>query len=73
MEKVILYSTGCPACNVLKKKLATKGIQFEENNDRELMRSMNFVRVPILDVDGRQMDFVAANKWINEQEVCNEH
>lgn len=32
------------------------------------MRSMNFVRVPVLDVDGKQMDFAAANNWINEQE-----
>lgn len=68
MSKVILYSTGCPSCNVLKKKLAAKGIQFEENTDQELMRSMNFVRVPVLDVDGKQMDFAAANNWINEQE-----
>lgn len=68
MNKIILYSTGCPSCNVLKKKLAAKGIQFEENNDQELMRSMNFVRVPVLDVDGNQMDFAAANNWINEQE-----
>jgi hypothetical protein len=52
----------------LKKKLTAKGIQFEENNDQELMQSMNFVRVPVLDVDGNQMDFAAANKWINEQE-----
>lgn len=68
MSKITLFSTGCPACNVLKKKLTAKGIQFEENNDQELMQSMNFVRVPILDVDGKQMDFSAANKWINEQE-----
>lgn len=68
MSKVILYSTGCPSCNVLKKKLTAKGIQFEENTNQELMRSMNFVRVPVLDVDGKQMDFAAANNWINEQE-----
>lgn len=68
MNKVILYSTGCPACTVLKKKLIAKGIQFEENNDQEQMRNMNFVRVPVLDVDGKILDFATANKWINEQE-----
>lgn len=66
--EVILYSTGCPACNVLKKKLTAKGIRFEENTDQELMRSMNFIRVPVLDVDGKRMDFAEANNWINEQE-----
>lgn len=66
MRKIILYSTGCPACNVLKKKLISNGIQFEENNDQDLMRSMNFTRVPVLEVDGTQMDFSTANKWIAE-------
>ena len=64
MSKVILYSTGCPSCNVLQKKLTAKGIQFEEKPDQALMRSMK----PVLDVDGKQMDFAAANNWINEQE-----
>ena len=41
MNKIILYSTGCPSCNVLKKKLAAKGIQFEENNDQELIDFFN--------------------------------
>lgn len=69
MSKIILFSTGCPQCNVLKKKLMSKGIEFVENTDKEQMLSMNFTRVPILEVDGKQMDFSAANKWINEQEV----
>lgn len=69
MSKIVLYSTGCPQCLVLKKKLESKGIEFVENNDKEQMLSMNFTRVPVLEVDGKQMDFVTANKWINEQEV----
>lgn len=68
MSKVVLYSTGCPQCNVLKKKLNSKGIDFNENTDRETMLSMNFTRVPVLEVDGKQMEFAEANKWINEQE-----
>lgn len=68
MNKVILYSTGCPQCNVLKKKLIAKGIPFEENTDKEQMLSLNFVRVPVLEVNGNRMDFTAANKWLNEQE-----
>lgn len=67
MQNVILYSTGCPQCRVLKRKLEEKGIIFTENTDREKMLSLNFVRVPVLEVDGERMDFSAANKWINEQ------
>ena len=69
MSKIILYTLGCPQCNILKKKLMNKGIEFVENTDKEQMLSMNFTRVPVLEVDGKQMDFSAANKWINEQEV----
>ena len=67
MHEIILYSTGCPQCSVLKRKLESKGIPFTENTDREKMLSLNFVRVPVLEVDGNRMDFAAANKWINEQ------
>ena len=67
MHEIILYSTGCPQCIVLKRKLESKGIPFTENTDREKMLSLNFVRVPVLEVDGNRMDFAAANKWINEQ------
>ena len=68
MSKVTLYSTGCPQCNVLKKKLDSKGIPYQENKDREAMQTMNFTRVPVLEVDGKRMEFSEANKWINEQE-----
>ena len=71
MSKIVLYSTGCPQCTVLKKKLNNKGIVFEENTDQELMRSMNFTRVPILEVDGRRMEFSEANQWVNEQEATD--
>lgn len=69
MSKITLFSTGCPACNVLKKKLTAKGIDFEENVDQELMQSLNFVRAPVLEVDGVKMEFGEANAWINKQEA----
>ena len=71
MSKVILYSTGCPQCNVLKKKLGAKNIAYSENQDREQMQTLNFTRVPVLEVDGKRMEFSEANKWINEQEGVN--
>ena len=38
--KIILYSTGCPKCEVLKKKLKTKNIEYVENNNVEDMESL---------------------------------
>lgn len=68
MSEVVLYSTGCPRCNVLKQKLGSKGITFTEDSDVDKMLSMNITQVPVLEVDGKRMEFVEANSWINEQE-----
>ena len=63
--KIVLYSTGCPRCNVLETKLKNKGILFEEVNDEEIMINKGFDSVPILEVDGNYMDFGKANEFIN--------
>lgn len=63
--KVTLYSTHCPKCEVLKKKLNSNGIDFEEVNDIKIMVKMGFMTAPILEVDGKIMNFSEANKWIN--------
>ena len=66
--KTILFTTGCPRCEVLKKKLEQKNIQYEEVNDVEVMRGKGYLTVPILEIDGTAMDFTTANNWINSQE-----
>ena len=63
--KIVLYSTGCPRCNVLETKLKNKSIDFEEINDTKLMIDKGFDSVPILEVDGNYMDFGKANEFIN--------
>ena len=65
MNKLILYSTGCPKCNVLKKKLAKAGIEYEENNNIEEMQSLGIKSVPVLSVNGELLPFVQANDYIN--------
>lgn len=65
---IVLYSTGCPKCNVLIKKLTAKSIEFTENDDVDEMLKKGMQSVPWLEVDGKLMDFSEANKWINEQE-----
>lgn len=63
----MLYSTGCPRCNVLKKKLNEKGIDYTENNSVDEMVSMGIMEVPVLSVDGKLLDFSEAVKWVNEK------
>ena len=45
---VILYTTHCPKCLVLEKKLTSKNIEFEEITDNELMLKKGFTIVPVL-------------------------
>lgn len=64
--KIVLYSTHCPKCFVLEKKLKQKGICFEEVYDIDVMQSKGFLSAPMLEVDEEIMDFSTANKWISE-------
>lgn len=65
--EVVLFSTGCPKCRVLKSKLEQKNISYVENNDVELMQEKGFITVPKLEVDGVVYDFKEAVEWIGEQ------
>jgi hypothetical protein len=33
MESIVLYTTHCPKCRVLEKKLSDKGVKFETCED----------------------------------------
>lgn len=64
--EVVLYSTGCPKCTVLKKKLQAKNIEFTEINDVSTMLKMGLDEVPVLKVDNKIMPFKKAVEWIKE-------
>lgn len=61
---VTLYSTHCPKCNVLEKKLKQKNISYEEVNDIEEMKEKGYLSVPVLEVDGTSMDFKTAFNYV---------
>lgn len=63
--QIILYSTHCPKCNVLEKKLKQKNISYEEVNNIEVMKEKGYLTVPVLEIDGISMDFKTASDWIN--------
>lgn len=68
MSKVILYTTYCPKCSVLEKKMKAKNIEFDICDDMDIMEQKGFMSAPMLEVDGEVMDFMQANEWINGQE-----
>ena len=63
---VVLYSTHCPKCSVLEKKLKKKNILYKEVNDIESMKEKGYLTVPVLEVDDISMYFKAACDWIND-------
>ena len=67
MQEIILYSTGCPMCNVLKSKLSAKGIEYAEHNDVDEMLELGLMQVPVLCVDGQMLQFPDAVRWVNSQ------
>lgn len=66
-EIPILYSTGCPKCSVLKKKLDEAHLEYEVNNDIEHMKNLGIDQVPVLYVEGLYLEFKDAVDWIKDQ------
>jgi len=64
---IILYSNNCPKCKILKQKLDQKQIIYEKCNDMDIMIEKGFQSVPILEVDGKVMNYNEAIKWVINQ------
>ena len=64
---IILYSTGCPKCNILKRKLSEKNIPYRENKDTDEMVALGIDYFPVLSVNGELLQFKEANDWVNQQ------
>lgn len=67
--KVTLYSTDCPKCKVLEKKLDDSGVAYETKKDIDIMLEKGFISAPMLEVDGVIMNFKEGIEWINNLEV----
>lgn len=71
MNKPVLYSTGCPKCKVLAKKLEMANIAYEIKDDLDsiitLCDFLGSTSLPILEVNGTYLNFGEAIKWVGEQ------
>lgn len=66
-DEIVLYSTGCPRCAVLEKKLEQLGIEFEKNTNLDEMIALDMKTSPMLRMNDRLMDFAAAVEWLNNR------
>ena len=62
---IVLYSTGCPICEIMKKKLIEKNISFTVNSDINSMLELGITAVPVLEVEGQLLKTKEAMEWIN--------
>lgn len=63
---MVLYSTGCPICKILEKKLNEKGIDYKINTDVDYMLTLGITSVPILEVNGNLLKAKEAMEWIDD-------
>lgn len=66
--EVILYTTDCPKCKVLEKKLDVKNITYTIVKDVLTMQQLGIYSSPCLSVDEKILDFTQSINWINEVE-----
>ena len=81
MQKIIFYTTNCPRCQVLKKKMDSLEIEYNICNDIDKMEKLGIMTVPTLEIEEEMfdsstlttlLDFSQAVKWLKEYEK-NEH
>ena len=69
--RVDLYTTHCPKCITLEKKLSLKGIEYTEHTDVDEMLAKGYKSAPMLVVDDKEFSFGEAIKWVNSLEAAN--
>ena len=55
----------CPRCDMLKMKLKSKNIDYEEVTDESVIESLGIDFLPVLQVDGELLELGKANDFIN--------
>ena len=60
--EINLYSTNCPKCKILEKKLEQKGIEFNVFTDIDKMLSFGMSSAPNLQVEEKVMNFKVGDK-----------
>lgn len=72
--KVTLFSTQCPKCKILERRLKEMNIQFELLEGEEAVNIMldnGFKSAPVLSANGEMMDFSKAIEWIKTKGESN--
>lgn len=63
---VVLYSTNCPRCKILERKLDTNHIDYYICDDVHVMEQLGIISVPMLSIDGKLLTFGEACRWADK-------
>ena len=63
--RIVLYSTNCPRCKVLKMKMDQKNVEYTVCTDVDEMRKLGLLSAPYLGVDDKLYDFTQALQFVN--------
>lgn len=66
---ITLYSTGCPKCNILERRLTNDNIEFEISNDIDKLIDMGFQNAPVLQINDQFIVFEDAMKRLKAYEA----
>lgn len=64
---VTLFSTNCPKCKILSRKLDMKGIDYTVTTDIQEIIDAGFKSAPILKVDDTYYTFKEGVDWVNNE------
>ncbi|MBO7696638.1 MAG: glutaredoxin [Methanobrevibacter sp.] len=64
--EIILYTIGCPHCNILKDKLKQKGIDFKIVDDVDEMEKLDIISAPQLFNGEKLLNYNEALEWLSK-------
>lgn len=65
---ITLFSTGCPKCKILEKKMDDSNISYIKNDNIEEMLSLGIEEVPVVKLEnGKLLNFMTCNLLLNEK------
>lgn len=68
MINLILYTTHCPKCTILEKKLNAKKVSYSICEDVEKMKALGIQFAPMLAIEGKLLSFSDAVQYVNNIE-----
>ena len=68
---ITLYSTGCPKCQILEKRLKKNNLDFIISNDVDILIEKGFQSAPVMAVGKLFYDYTSAMNLLKKYENMN--